>query len=164
MNKDELQKILREHLEWLYGDGGKKADLQGANLQGADLWGADLQGANLRRANLQGADALLLQCPEKGGFTGYKKLRARLICELYILPEARRSSATTRKCRCDKAKVLSIIDENGASYTEGASTYDENFTYKVGEIVEVEDFDKDRWNECSKGIHFFITKQEAIDY
>jgi len=32
MNKDELQKILREHLEWLYGDGGKKADLRGADL------------------------------------------------------------------------------------------------------------------------------------
>lgn len=25
-------------------------------------------------------------------------------------------------------------------------------------------FDEDRWNECSHGIHFFINKQEAIDY
>lgn len=33
-----------------------------------------------------------------------------------------------------------------------------------GETVVPDSFDEDRWNECSNGIHFFITKQEAIDY
>lgn len=28
----------------------------------------------------------------------------------------------------------------------------------------VEDFDEDRRNECAAGIHFFITRQEAVDY
>lgn len=23
---------------------------------------------------------------------------------------------------------------------------------------------KDRWNECSEGIHFFINRQEAVEY
>ena len=48
--------ILSEHAEWLCGDGGTRADLQGADLRNADLQGAYLQGANLRNANLQGAN------------------------------------------------------------------------------------------------------------
>ena len=28
----------------------------------------------------------------------------------------------------------------------------------------VKDFDDDRWNECSTGIHFFITRDEAVMY
>ena len=194
MKQEELNKILQDHKKWLRSGGGKRADLQGADLRGADLrWadlrgadlrGADLRGANLREANLRGADlrgadlrwadlqganlrecqALQLQCPESGGFTACKKLADELICELWVLPEAKRSSATTRKCRCDKAKVISITDMNGNEYMEGFSTYDDTFKYKVGEIVKVENFDEDRWNECSSGIHFFITKQEAIDY
>lgn len=37
MNKDELKSILGQHKLWLDGDGGKRADLQGADLRGADL-------------------------------------------------------------------------------------------------------------------------------
>jgi hypothetical protein len=29
---------------------------------------------------------------------------------------------------------------------------------------KVENFNEDRWNECAAGIHFFITREEAIDY
>ena len=31
-------------------------------------------------------------------------------------------------------------------------------------IVEVEGYDENRWNECSAGIHFFITRDEAVMY
>ena len=57
-----LKQILELHRKWLNnGDGGKRADLRGANLRGADLCyanlrGADLRGANLCDANLRGAD------------------------------------------------------------------------------------------------------------
>ena len=44
----KLKEILDNHLAWLNGANGKRANLQGANLQGADL-----RGANLRRADLQ---------------------------------------------------------------------------------------------------------------
>lgn len=37
-------------------------------------------------------------------------------------------------------------------------------TYEVGKTVKVDDFDEDRWSECSRGIHFFMNRQEAIDY
>ena len=140
------------------------ADLRGADLRGADLRGANLYGANLSESNLSEANLnntiAQLQCPEKGSFIGYKKCQG-LIVELEIMADALRSSATSRKCRCSKAKVLEI--DNG-NLQEVCSDRDSNFIYKVGEIVEVKDFDTDRWNECSAGIHFFITRQEAENY
>ena len=57
MNKDDIQRTLAKHADWLRGkDAGMRADLRGADLQGADLRGADLREAHLREADLQGAD------------------------------------------------------------------------------------------------------------
>ena len=231
----DLKKILDEHLLWLNGEGGSRADLcdvdlrnadlrcanlRGANLRGANLFGANLRdanlrganlfGANLRDANLRGAnlfganlrcanlfganlrDANLsnadlsnadlceasidqmmwniytvfypLQCPESGSYIGYKKASG-LVVELEIPADARRSSATSRKCRASKAKVLSITDINGnPAGGQVKSNYDPNFVYAIGETVEVTDFDDNRWNECSTGIHHFITRAEAVIY
>ena len=144
------------------------ADLRGANLRGADLSDAYLIGANLRGANLRGAKNIPFipyACPDTGSFIGYKKANGYIV-ELEILSDARRCSATGRKCRCDKAKVLSIQNMDGsvADITEVASSYNCNFVYKVGEIVEEPQFNEDRWNECSEGIHFFINRQEAVEY
>ena len=47
---------------------------------------------------------------------------------------------------------------------KGFSLHESGFEYKVGEMVYPDRFDDNRWDECSNGIHFFITKQEAIDY
>ena len=163
------------------------ANLEGANLSGADLRDAILEGANLRYAILEGADlryaileganlrgAILegakidfpIACPEKESFIAFKKVKDDYIVELLIPEDARRCSATSRKCRCDKAKVLSItkIDGTSDSVDTVYSKYDETFTYKIGELVEVKDFDNNRWNECSTGIHFFITREEAVKY
>ena len=159
------------------------ANLYSANLSGANLYSANLSYANLYRANLAEAnlsDANLyranlaeaqnvpfvpLACPDTGSFIGYKKAD-RYIVQLQILEDSKRCSATSRKCRCDKAKVLSIqnVDGSPADVKEVRSNYDENFLYRVGEIVQVDDFDEDRFNECSKGIHFFINRQEAVDW
>ena len=143
----------------------RDADLRGAYLCGANLRDADLRGADLRDANLCDANNYWLQCPETGSFIAYKKANGYIV-ELKIPASALRSSATSRKCRCSKAKVLSItnIDGSKCHLTEINSNFDLSFIYKVGETVEVPNFDKDRWNECSTGIHFFITRQEAVDY
>ena len=162
--------IIRKHKKWLRGDStGERANLSLANLSGADLSGADLSRADLSRANLSGADNIPFipyACPDFGSFIGYKKVRENLIVELEILSDARRWSATGRKCRCDKAKVLSIqnIDGTIAGVTEAVSNYDNNFIYRVGEIVEVKDYCEDRWQECAAGIHFFINRREAVEY
>ncbi len=150
------------------------ADLSGANLSGANLYRADLSGANLSGADLSGADlelALLnkflpICCPESGSFTAWKKARDGFIVKLEVTETAMRSSAYGRKCRCSEARVLAIENMDGSPSTvkEVHSQHDESFVYRVGEIVRVENFDTDRRNECAPGIHFFITRQEAVDY
>ena len=151
----------------LHGANLHKADLYGANLRGANLHLADLSGADLRLADLHGAKNLNfpIACPEKGMFTAFKKARGYII-ELEIPSDALRSSSTTRKCRCSKAKVVSITNLDGtpSDVKSVASCHDSKFIYNLGETVEVPDFDTNRWNECATGIHFFITRQEAIDY
>ena len=44
------------------------------------------------------------------------------------------------------------------------SDRDKEFLYVPGEIVIPDSFDDNRWEECSNGIHFFITRQEAEEY
>ena len=149
------------------------ADLRDADLRYADLRGADLRGANLCDADLRGANLcdaknipyIPYACPDSSSFVGYKKTKDGIV-ELEILSDARRSSATGRKCRCDKAKVLGIYDyeHNLLDIQETVSNYNSDFVYKVGEIVEEPNFCEDRWNECAEGIHFFINFQEAVNY
>ena len=149
------------------------ANLRDAYLRDAYLCDADLSGADLRYADLRYADLhdaknvpfIPYVCPEFGSFIGYKKASGYIV-ELEILDDAKRLSATSRKCRCNKAKVLRILnyDRTVASVTKVKSNYDNRFIYKVGEFVSVDNFDEDRWNECSAGIHFFINFQEAVDY
>ena len=190
---EQLNEILTNHAEWVNSCGAKgvRADLWNANLSGADLrsanlrsanlWDADLSGADLRDANLKyaileganlsGADLcdakinFHIACPEKGSFIAFKKAGCYII-ELFIPSNAKRCSATSRKCRCSKAKVISITTPSGdkTNITEVHSNYDPNFIYKLGEYVEVKNFDDNRWNECSTGIHFFVTRQEAVEY
>ena len=150
----------------------KSTDLRGANLGHTNLWGADFSGADLSGANLWNADLSCVKniffpmaCPEKGSFIAFKKAGCYII-ELFIPSNAKRCSATSRKCRCSKAKVISITTLSGdkTNITEVHSNYDPNFIYKLGEYVEVKNFDDNRWNECSTGIYFFITRQEAVNY
>ena len=146
----------------------REANLREANLRDADLCDAYLCDANLREANLRGAKNvpyIPYSCPDFGIFIGFKKAHNHIVV-LEIPEDAKRLSATGRKCRCDKAKVLEIqnIDGTASGLTEIESDHDSNFIYRVGEIVSVDDFDEDRWNECSTGIHFFINRQEAVNY
>ena len=144
----------------------READLRRADLKGASLIGASLSGADLSGADLSGADGIpAICCPEEGSFIGFKKA-GDYIVKILILDDAKRSSATSRKCRCSKAKVLSITELDGSEtdVTEVESNYDSSFVYRIGETVEVPNFDDDRWNECAPGIHFFITRQEAVEY
>ncbi len=137
------------------------ANLSGANLSAANLCVADLRGANLHGANLRGvkgldplAAARLTIVPE-GELIVYKKLLGGVICQLRIDRETKRSNATERKCRAERAFVLS---------GEGSSTHDPSFKYVVGKTVECDQWEEDRWVECGGGIHFFLTREEAEDF
>ena len=157
----------------LYGVDLRGADLREANLFRADLRKADLREANLRNAYLSGTDLsenakidYPITCPETGSFIGYKKACYEKIVKIQICEDAKRSSATTKKCRCSKALVLAIenIDGSDSGLQEIESGFDHCFVYRIGEIVEVPDFDDNRWNECAPGIHFFMDRQNAVEY
>ena len=145
------------------------ADLRDANLRGADLCGADLRDANLRGADLCGADlrdaknariaiAQTRILPD-GDLIGWKRCRDRVIVKLSIPAIAKRSHAFGRKCRAEFADVLEVI---GAEI--GYSLHDGGFEYVPGKRVTPDLFDDDWLNECSGGIHFFITREEAEAY
>ena len=165
----------------------RHADFSGADLRGAVLLRADLRYANLFGADLRGADfetALTngmktdthtkidwpMVCPETGAFIAWKNAfeydgrieKRKMIVKLKIPEDALRSSATTNKCRASWAKVLEIQNEDGtkADATEAESNW--GSIYKVGEMVYPDDWDYNRWNECTHGIHFFMTREEAI--
>ena len=153
----------------------RSANLYGANLRSANLYGADLRSADLRSADLYGANNIPFipfACPSDGSFIGWKKISiysenysGKYLVKLRIPDDARRCSANTTKCRCDKAEVLEITNiETNEKVDVITNTNEVRCVYKVGEMVYPDSFDKDRWNECSHGIHFFINKQEAINY
>ena len=141
------------------------ANLYGANLDGANLYGANLTRANLTRANLCGAlnsELVFAQTsivPDHGPMFVWKKCRDNVLVRLFIPSKARRSNASGRKCRAERAKVLEVI---GAE--TGISQHDSSFTYKVGQWVHAHKWDENRWEECSGGIHFFLTRIEAEKY
>ena len=149
----------------LYG-----ADLSRANLSGANLYGADLSRANLFRANLDGAnmDGAKLPhfqiVPEMGAFVAFKKLHDDLIAEIEIPADApRTSSLVGRKCRAAWVTVRAIFDANGQPVDIGYGLHDRT-VYEVGQTVIADDWDDDIRVECTHGIHFFVTLQEAKDY
>ena len=141
------------------------ADLCDANLRDANLRDADLRGADLRGADLRGAKGCYLSCPTEGSFIGWKKASGHIV-KLRIPEDARRSSATGHKCRCDKAYVMEIQNMDGTKATEDTvrSDHDKDFVYTVGATVEVPDFDDNMWSECAPGIHFFIDRRAAVEY
>ena len=165
---------------YLGGANLRDADLRDANLGDADLRGANLRGAYLRGANLRGAylgsaknvPFIPMACPTDGEFIGWKKVHDNgitYLVKLLILEDAKRCSATGRKCRCSKARVMdiSVLQDGKEGPKERKITntsYDPYVTYEVGKVVEPDSFDEDRFNECSHGIHFFIDRQEAINY
>jgi hypothetical protein len=170
----------------LYGANLYGADLGGANLRGANLYGADLGGANLRGANLYGADlgganlygadlygADLGEKPEQqlwfvqtrilpsdGDVIGWKKCMGGVLVKLRIPAEAKRSHAFGRKCRAEYVEVLEVIGADvGVTDAHGPKT-----EYRAGEIVRPDSFCENWQDECSNGIHFFITRAEAEAY
>ena len=158
------------------------ADLRCANLSGANLSGADLREANLRwavlreadltKANLTGADlyranlsATVLPpsiTPTEGDFLGYKKVLqvdgTYAVITLRIPADAQRTSAlASRKCR---ACHVEVVEGEGISLT----TIRSKLRYAPGAVVTADRFNADRREECTYGIHFFLTREEAEAY
>ena len=151
------------------------ADMYKANLHEAILCDSDMVGANLCDANLQetkmaGAKLHSTILPindkiRKGiklnkSMIGWKKCRDNILVKLEIPSGATVFSINNKGCRTDKAKVLEIIGADKAY-----SFYDKSFSYSVGNVIEIFDFNYHEYNiENGKGIHFFKTREEAERY
>ena len=146
----------------LRGANLRGANLRCANLRGANLSGADLRYANLRGANLSGAKGALIEFRKGKMLTediiGYKKCRGGVIVKLLIPRGAIVFSINGSKCRTNKAKVLEI---EGATRAISQHKY---MSYYVGDEFTVYDFNCEYNVECASGIHFFMTKEEAVNY
>ena len=161
-----------------------ESDLRNVGICDCDLRGANLSNCIIDRRTCF-SNAIFdektkmpdypMACPEKGEFIGWKacmipdRTRARIgrlaIVKLLVPADARRSSATGKKCRCDKAKILSMERlDDGTEVKEAVSSYDINFVYETGKTVSVENFDECRWHECAPGIHFFMNRSDAARY
>lgn len=194
LNGEDLRGRIFENIDFSYAD-FKGADLTGAAFRNCDLTEAAMRGAKcvstrfictkFNGTEMNGADfyravfdysnpdmgiyswntrGLVPVCPTEGEFIAWK-IANECIIKLRIPADARRSSGTSRKCRCDKAEVLSINHIwDGTPVDAVCSDYDPQFTYRVGCMVEEPGFDTDRWNVCAPGIHFFMSRREAESY
>lgn len=164
------------------GSSLKYADFTHSYLGGASFNNSLLTNASFKNAATEGVFGLHnavnvpfipMACPDEGSFVGWKKGvladGSDCIIKLRITENAERSSAGGRKCRCSEAEVLDIQNLDGESLPPDCfamSRVTPAFIYKVGNTVKPEngEFDDNRWNECACGIHFFINRQEAVEY
>ena len=151
----------------------------GTNFEGAEFKGLDRSSENViffhllknksrsERYLVKGAvyfDHIVKRVFPKEDFFGYKKLRNGKIAKLLIPANGKNIVYPGHKCRCDKAYVVSISDSAGEAEF-GCSKFDSSFIYCVGEwVVPYNGFDENPLKECSAGIHFFLTEEEAEDY
>ena len=151
----------------LYNANLENADLRSANLSYADLRSANLENATLENANLRSANLDKKELIRKGKIQDkkvivYKKCHNKIVT-LQLQIDSIVFSINNKKCRTNKVKVIAIDDDK----TEGLtieSDRDNSFIYEVGKMVEVKNFDLMYNAECSTGIHFFWTKEEAESY
>ena len=141
----------------LYGANLEGASLKGANLYGANLYGANLYGANLEGANLEGDFRLGKILTEP--LTGYKKTKEGVVITAEIPKGAIVFCINGSKCRTNKAK---ITDTEGHEVLH--SSYDNTFEYRLGQEIEIKDFNLMYNVECTSGFHFFRTRKEAEEY
>ena len=134
------------------------ADMRGADLRGANLWGANLLGANMCDADMCDADRLRKGIKLSEPIIGWKKCKNNVLVKLEIPRGATVFSINNSKCRTDKAKVLEIIG-NDRAYSKYKF-----FSYYVGDVIEIFDFNCEYNVECAQGIHFFKSREEAENY
>ena len=135
-------------------------DLQKADLCGASFTGTQLFNTTFDEALLDEHTDGLWPAPQ-GALVGWGWKSGHLV-ELLISAGTPRSWATTRKLRAERVTTFSIDEDRtiGVSFTH-STPYGE-VVYMVGEETICKNWDSCRWNECSGGIHFFLSREEAM--
>ena len=137
----------------------RKADLHGDDLRGADLNGAYLNGADLKGANLSGDYRFRLGQILTDPLTGYKKTKEGVVITAEIPAGAIVFCINGSKCRTNRAKITDM-----AGHDVLHSQYDNSFEYRLGQEINIKDFNIMYNVECASGFHFFRTRKEAEEY
>ena len=141
-------------------------DFRSADFSYANFSYINFSYANFSSANFRSAIFNYRITPEVGKFIGWKKTQNKII-KLEIQNAKNVSGGlVSRKLRTDKVKVLQIQTLDGKKCNDKniPSDYNSNFIYIVGQIAIEPDFIKNDLIECSNGIHFFLTRDEAVKY
>ena len=183
MTQQELDTIIEQHQHWLNADcegwEGMRADLSDQDLRGLDFHGANMSGANMSRADTSGANMIgadmsradmsdvILDDSEKyrlgqilkEPIVGFKKTADGVVITAEIPAGAIVFCINGKKCRTNKAK---ITDMGGATLLH--SSHDHMFTYTLGKLIVIDNFNLMYNVECASGFHFFRTREEAENY
>ena len=183
MTQQELDTIIEQHQHWLNADcegwEGMRADLSDQDLRGLDFHGANMSGANMSRADMSGANMIgadmsradmsdvILDDSEKyrlgqilkEPIVGFKKTADGVVITAEIPAGAIVFCINGKKCRTNKAK---ITDMGGATLLH--SSHDHMFTYTLGKLIVIDNFNLMYNVECASGFHFFRTREEAENY
>ena len=156
---------IKTYLDSILFEYKKEGNTIKETLQEAVKTGADLRDAYLRGADLSKIKHQFQTIPEEGSFIAWKKGRNNHLIKLEIPKEAKRHNClTSRKCRAEFVKILDIRNSKGHKAKKCYGLYNSGFEYEIGKIVKANSYDPDPLNECSNGIHFFVTKQEAKNW
>jgi hypothetical protein len=156
---------------YLTGANIRYTNLRGADLRGADIRYTNLRGACLTSAYLTGADLTGADlpdysvCPQDGEFIAWKKVQGNVVLKLRIPADAKRTSnLRNRKCRAEFVDVLAAYDRDKhelPAKQEFEGIYNTEFKYCVGQRITPDSYNDDIREDCTSGIHFFITRKEA---
>ena len=136
-----------------------RANLYGANLNGANLSRANLYGANLNGANLSWAERFRLGMVVDEPLMGYKKTDEGVVITAEIPAGAIVFCINGSKCRTNRAKITDM-----GVHEVLHSQYDNTFEYRLGQEINIKDFNLMYNVECASGFHFFRTRKEAEEY
>ena len=148
MTQEELNKIVERHQHWLQED-----------VDGWEDMKANLSEANLRWANLSGEEKFRLGKVLDDPLTGYKKTKEGVVITAEIPAGAIVFCINGSKCRTNHAKITDMVGNDVLH-----SLYDNSFEYRLGQEIEIKDFNLMYNVECASGFHFFRTRNEAENY
>jgi hypothetical protein len=91
--------------------------------------------------------------------TGYKKTKEGVVITAEIPAGATVFCINGSKCRTNRAKITDM-----AGHDVLHSQYDSSFEYRLGQEINIKDFNLMYNVECASGFHFFRTRKEAEEY
>jgi hypothetical protein len=115
--------------------------------------------ADLSGANLSWEEKFRLGKVLDEPLTGYKMTKEGVVITAEIPAGAIVFCINGSKCRTNRAKITDM-----ASHEVLHSQYDNTFEYRLGQEINIKDFNLMYNVECASGFHFFRTREEAENY